>query len=309
MKRKWNKIILIIGLILSGFLLTVALTISPIAKWYIESHSKELIGRTARLQRLHLNIFTGYFEIDSIRLYERDDRRIFASVDTFAINMSYYKLLSSTVKLTEFRIIGPSIKIEQNQESFNFDDLKPKKDSSKKKQSSFFKKIILQNIFIRGGKISYTDDVLKNTIIMNDLGIAIPELCFQEGNTKAGIHLKIGSTASVNSTMAVDITTNQFAVDLKVQNLSIGMFTPYVKRKLNVGKVEGTVSSDIQIKGDMNHPMNLKLNGTVTASAFNITNSLGELLASADSASTKIDSVSLLNQNMCLIISMHPGLL
>jgi len=204
-------------------LLIVALTISPITRWYIEKHSKEMMGRSVRVQNLKINILTGYVEIDSIRLYEGDDREVFASIDTFAIRLAYLKLFKSTVKLTEFRIIGPSINIKQNNEAFNFDDLKPKKKSAEK-TSSFPKSIILQNIYIQKGKISYTDEQLNNTIMMNDLGIAIPELCFEEGNTKAGIHLKIGSHATVNSTMSVDMKTNKYDVDI---NLAMKQATKY----------------------------------------------------------------------------------
>jgi hypothetical protein len=292
MKRKWVKILLIIGVILAVLVAAAALTVSPIAKWYIEGHSKEWSGRTLRMSNLHINIFTGFMEIDSLRLYEKDDKQVFASIDTFALRLSYLKLFSSTVKLTEFKVIGPSVNIVQNKEAFNFDDLRPK-DTSRTKASSFPKTIIVQNIYIQKGKISYTDEDVNNTITMNDLGIAIPELCFEEGNTNAGIHLKIGERATVNSTMAVDMKTNQYSVDVKLENLPVNMFAPYAKQKLNIGKIEGTLGADIHVTGNKEHVMDFKLNGVVNAYSFNVTNAVGEPLISAETASAKINSISI----------------
>jgi hypothetical protein len=292
MKKKWVKILSITGAVFAVLIVTAALSISPIAKWYIESHGRELTGRSIRMEKLHINIFTGYLEIDSLRFYEKNDHEVFASVDTLALRLSYLKLFQSTAKLTELKVIGPYVNILQNKEVFNFDDLRPQKDSSGMKTSSFPKTIILQNIYIQKGRISYTDEELKNTIAFNDLGIAIPELCFGEGNTNAGIHLKIGERATVNSTMAVNMKTNQYSIDVKLENLQANMFAPYAKLKLNIDKIEGTLGADIHIIGDMEHIMDFKLNGLINASAFNLTNAAGEQLISAATASAKIESVS-----------------
>jgi hypothetical protein len=45
---------------------------------------------------------------------------------------------------------------------------------------------------------------------MNDLGVAIPELAFEKGNTNAGIHLKVGDDATLNSKLSMNMQTRVY---------------------------------------------------------------------------------------------------
>lgn len=290
MKHKALKISLIIIFSLAFLLVVLALSISPIAKNYIEKHSKELIGRKILMQNLHLNIFTGTLELDSIRMYEQNDKDIFAAMDTFRINLTLHKLFASKVELSEVRIIHPYAQIIQNKDKFNFDDLMPKKKKQETSKSSFPKSIILQNILIRGGNLVYTDRQLNNTIRMNDLGVAIPELCFEGGNTKAGINLKIGD-ASLKSHTTFDMKTNAYTLTLQIARLPLSTFSPYAKQNLNIDKLEGLLNSDLQISGNMNHLMDFLVSGTVSGNQLNITNSLKEPVAAAGSVTAKISQL------------------
>ena len=292
MKWKVLKVTLIILAILVAIVVAFALAISPVAKNYIEKHSKELIGRKVLMKDLHLNIFTGTLRLDAIRMYEANDKDVFASIDTFYMDLALLKLVGSQVDVTELKVVGPYAVIQQNGELFNFDDLIPKEDSTEVEEpSSFPKSIIIHNIYVNKGKLVYTDMQLKNTIQMNDLGVAIPELSFDDGNTNAGIHLKIGDKATLSSKLAMDMKTNEYKLNLKVDGLPINIIYPYLKESFNIGTLEGLLNGDLQIMGNMNHVMDFKVNGSADASGFNMTNSLGEPIASAQSASVKIDTI------------------
>ncbi len=291
MKRKWVKIGVIILSVLAAVLLILALSISPIVKHYIEKNSKELIGRQVLMSSLHINIFTGSVEADSLRMYEATGNAVFASIDTFYIKITFHKLLGSTFELSEMKVIKPYVVILQNKDQFNFDDLMArfnKKDSTK---SSFPKSIVLKNIFIKGGRIIYTDQQLHNTIKMNDLGVAIPELRFGQGNTNAGIHLKIGNNATVDSQLTLNMQTNQYQWDLQIGNLPINIFYPYAKEKLNIAKLDGFLNTNLHLNGDMAHMMNFVVTGTANMKSFNVTNSTGEELMSAATADAKINKI------------------
>ena len=295
MKRKTVKIILIIVSILAVIIIALAFSISPIAKNYIEKHSKELIGRKVTIQDLHLNIFTGSLKMNFIKMYEANDHQLFASIDTFRMNLTLYKLISKRIEVTEIKVVHPFAEIMQNGSSFNFDDLMPKEDSTKPKapKSSFPKSIILKNIYVRGGNLIYTDLQLKNTINMVDLGVAIPQLAFDQGNTDAGIHLKIGKQATIDSKMVLNMQTNEYKINLKAGKLPIDIITPYVKAYFNIGKLEGMANCDLLIIGNMKHIMEFKISGTGSATDFSMTNNLGEAVASAKLASTKITKIYL----------------
>jgi hypothetical protein len=162
MKRKLLKTTLFIVGALSAILLILALTISPIVKSYVQNHSRELIGRKVLIGDLHINIFTGALEVDSIRLYEANDRQIFASVDTFSMNLALKKLIHHTIEISDMKVVGPSVVILQKGDTFNFDDLMARIRSDTSKSS--FQSVVLNNILLRGGKISYADEQFGRTV-------------------------------------------------------------------------------------------------------------------------------------------------
>jgi len=156
MKRKLLKAVLFIVGALAAIILILALAISPIVKSYVQNHSKELIGRKVLIGDLHINIFTGALEVDSIRLYEADDRRIFASVDTFSMKLALKKLIRHTVEISDMNIVGPFVAIEQKGKAMNTDDLLTKVRSDTSKSS--LQSVIFNTITLRGGKIFYWNE-------------------------------------------------------------------------------------------------------------------------------------------------------
>lgn len=295
MKHKSIKIILIVFSVIIALVAIVALGISSFAKSYIEKNSKELIGRQVQMKDLKINIFTGTLYLDSLLMYEKNDTDVFASVDSFYMNLELLKLLESKIEIAELKIIGPHASIIQKGETFNFDDLIPTDDTTSvtEEPSSFPKSVVIRNILVKGGLLEYSDLLVNNTIRMKDLGVAIPELSFEQGNTNAGIHLRIGDSATLDSQLTMDMQTNEYLLNLKVGNLPIDIIQPYLKDYFNLGKLEGFVNSDLQVKGNLDHVADFTISGTADANNFNLTNSLGEPLISVKDASVKMNSIYL----------------
>lgn len=55
-----------------------AIAVSPVAKNYIEKHDRELIGRSIRMERLRMNIFTGRLRIEGLRIGGSEDSTTFS---------------------------------------------------------------------------------------------------------------------------------------------------------------------------------------------------------------------------------------
>ena len=293
MKRKLIKILVVIVSALVLILLIIALAISPVAKGYIEKHSKELIGRKVVMRGLHINIFTGTLEVDSVYMYEANDKDLFASIDTFYMDLTVNKLFAKKIEISELKVVRPYVEILQNGDKFNFDDLKPKKDTSKTDttKSSFSKSIVIQNIVMRGGRLIYTDQILKNTIRMKDLAVSIPEVRFEQGDTKAGIHLKIGDKATLDSHLALNIKKNLYRLNLKLSDLPVDMIRPYLVQYYAVGKLNGLASGDLLFTGDMDHISGFKIGGTASLKGFELTNQSGEPITTIEATSVKIENI------------------
>ena len=299
MNRKILKITLIIVSVLAILIIVLALTISPIARNYIEKHSKEMIGRKLQIKGLHINIFTGTMEIDSVALYEANGKDVFASIDTFFVNLELTKLLGKNLEISELKVVRPYLVVLQNGSIFNFDDMMPKKDTAKAdtSKSSFPKSIVIRNINLHGGKLIYTDQQLKNTINMNELALTIPEISFGKGNTKGGVHLKVGDKATIDSKLEMNMKTKEYKLNLLVKDLDINMIKPYMQEYFNIHDFEGLAGGDILIAGKSDHIMDFNVSGIADLKNFNMTNSEGEPLLAAETASMKINNINKTSSN------------
>jgi len=298
-KRKAFKISIIVVSVLATILISIALIISPVAKNYIEKHSKELIGRKILIKNLHINIFTGTLELDSVRMYEANDKAVFASIDTFFVNLELTKLLGKNIEISQLKVVHPYLVVLQNGSTFNFDDLMSKKDTSnvESSKSSFPKSIVIRNINLHGGKLIYTDQQLKNTINMNDLAVTIPEISFGKGNTQGGVHLKVGDKATIDSKLAMNMATKKYKLNIIVKDLAMNIVKPYMQEYYNITDFDGLASGNLIIAGKTEHIMDFDVSGTADLKNFNMTNSAGEPLIAAETASLKIDNINKTTSN------------
>jgi len=315
--KKAVKLTVISIAVVALLVLIVAFGISPFAKYYIEKNSKELIGRQLRMADLKANIFTGSLEIDSLKLYELNDKELFVTLDTFKMNLEIWELLSKNVVVKDIRIIAPTATIWQQGEVFNFSDLMAEDTvQTDTVPSEFPKLIILKNIYIAQGQFKYTDKLLNHTMRFNELGVNIPELQFGSGNTKAGVHLKIGDQAELNSRMEMNMQTSDYKLFIKLNKLPINIIKPYLKGYYDVNQLEGTLNSDIKISGNTNHLMSFIVSGKASIHNVVITNKLNEPVISGGDMAVDMKKIDLANfqfifnsihmTNVGLNYIMHP---
>ena len=101
------KISTITVAVLVAVFIIIACIFSPIAKNYINKHSKELIGRQINIKGLYINIFTGYARITDFQLLEANDLDTFVSFDTLSVDMSLHRLLANEVRINHISLTNP----------------------------------------------------------------------------------------------------------------------------------------------------------------------------------------------------------
>ena len=105
------KISTITVAVLVAVFIIIACIFPPIAKNYINKHSKELIGRQINIKGLYINIFTGYARITDFQLLEANDLDTFVSFDTLSVDMSLHRLLANEVRINHISLTNPSVKV------------------------------------------------------------------------------------------------------------------------------------------------------------------------------------------------------
>ena len=107
--KKWVKITLIVAAVIAVLIIAAAIAVSPVAKNYIEKHDRELLGRTIRMERLRINIFTGRLRLQDLRIGGADDSTTFFRLDSFDMRMRLWPLLSNRVHVKKITFTGPDV--------------------------------------------------------------------------------------------------------------------------------------------------------------------------------------------------------
>lgn len=273
MKRAY-KITLLVVAVLIVVVLVVAVAVSPVTKSYIEKHDRELLGRSIRMDRLRINIFTGRLRVEGLRIGGTNDSTIFFALDSFDMRMRLLPLLSNRVVVKRLHFTAPDIKVYQQGSAFSFDDILRRFASTDTvavtEEPSKPWEIGLYDIRIRKGRVFYKDLELDATWGLNDIDLQIPGVYFGGEKTDVGAVLNFAEGGSLATTVAYDIASSEFDIGLKLKDLTLKGLLPYFRQSLDIGGVEGRLSADIRLRGDTEHLLSLHTEGTASLAGFSL---------------------------------------
>ena len=238
--KKWIKITSIVTAVIAVIVLAVAVSIAPLAKNYIEKHDRELLGRSIRMERLKFNIFTGRLRIGDLRIGGADDSTTFFRLDSFEMRMRLWPLLSNRVVVKKLSFAAPGIKVYQRGNSFSFDD-----------------------------------------ILAHFAGDTIPAAATPEKPSKPweigfyvfsirdeGAVLNFAEGGSLSTDVVYNIATSEFDIGIRLQDFALAGTLPYFRQALDVAAVDGRLSADIRLRGNTEHLLSLRTEGTASLAGF-----------------------------------------
>lgn len=296
--KKGLKILIIILSSILGLILAIAVLISPIAKSYIQNNDKELLGREITMDKFRLNIFTGSLSIDSLNVYEKDNKSKFVSINEFRFNMKIYPLLAKKFVVQRVLLSGADINIYQKGSEFNFDDIIKKfssKDTIKNTKDTTASdwEIALNNIEINQTDITYKDLEINTNWGLYDFALKIPAMYFSNKSSDIGIDLKFKNGGSLALNAKYNMHTTNYILNIALQNFSLNNVLPYLQQSMNVNHVSGLLSTKLNIVGDFNHIMDFKLKGNVGAKNFSLIDNKERNVVSMNKLDLSIDEISL----------------
>lgn len=298
--KKWLKVTLIVVGSILLLLVLLSLMAGPIAKRYVEKHSVELCHRIATLDKVQTNLFNGAVTINNLKVLEENGKETFLSFDKLVVNVSLLKLLSKEVKISKIYLDGLNAKVIQNGNRFNFSDIidlytdKPKKD----KDDSPSKWVVnLMDIQIHNSSISYNDAQIGSRFGLNNLDLVIPQLYLKGGRSDINLDLDFAEGGDLALKLLYDIQKGDYNLNVKMLKFNISAIEPYLTKSFNISDFQGFMNGDVNVKGSLQHILNLVASGNLTLSKLKVTHADHAPLLSMNTLKLGIDKIDLQKQN------------
>lgn len=292
--KKWIKITLIAAAVLAVLIVIAAIAVSPVAKNYIEKHDRELIGRSIRMERLRMNIFTGRLRIEGLRIGGSEDSTTFFRLDSFEMRMRLWPLLGNRVLVKKISFAGPDVKIYQRGNAFSFDDITARfagdttaVAATPEKPSKPWE-IGIYDISIRNGRVFYKDLALDAEWGMNDLNLHIPGVYFSGEKTDVGAVLNFAEGGSLSTDVGYNIESSEFDIGIRLQDFALAGTLPYFRQSLDVTAVDGRLSADIRLRGNTQHLLSLTTEGAASLAGFALRDRQQRPVAGVDTLGVKL---------------------
>src|SRR5574344_1639367 len=245
---------------------------------------------------LTINIFTGNVNIKNFTVLEQNDKDNFFTFNQLNVNVSLLKLISKQLQFTEITLDSPNVVIVQNGDRFNFTDIiehfTSKEDTTKKEEKSTWT-FDLQNITLINGAVSYHDVLVNSRFNMKELALAIPQIYFSNEKTDIGVNLKFADGGDLTLKLLYAIETSGYNLHIQMNQFSLSGVEPYLKQFLNINSFRGKLTTNLVIKGKMEHIFDITAKGDITLSDLSATTLENKPLASIRNLTIEIDSIDI----------------
>ena len=298
--KKTIKILLIVLGVVVVLLLAVNFLAGPIAKWYVEKHDKELIGRELSIERVHTNLLFGRLSIKGMILYEDDDVTPFCMMDDFKINVKLREFLNHRLWVRKMSFSGWKINIQQDRTWFNFNSLidhfSSDEPKSKKEKSSDFG-LIFNDVSINRSLIRYEDLSIGSDFLLRNISLHIPYVDLSNLKTNVGLDLCLADSATLHTDLRLSENAEEYFINLNLNNLGIDIIEPYLQQSLAVDSLQGRLDMALSAQGRAEHILDFDLTGDITISDVSLQDTLGHSLGHINSILAQIGRFNL-NQNL-----------
>jgi len=285
-------------IVLGIFLLLIAAILfflSTITKNYLVKNSEKLIGRKIGISELHFNYAKVAVQVKGFVMYEDNPSEQFASFSEFYINLNPWTLISNEYSVSEIRLVNPQIQVIQNGEQFNFDSLIPKEDSLAVKDTTQNEslKFTIRNIQLIDGKVMYNDLQKKNQVEMKNLNLNLPLIAWNNEQSNMGLNFRMGEKGNVNIQATVDNLNKKYQIDVKTQDIDIQPITGYLTDYMDVQSMNGLLTSNLKITGDMNEVINISVSGNGSVADLSVLDGRSEKIISSPKITAHINDINL----------------
>lgn len=270
--------------------------LSTFTKNYLVKNSEELIGRKLEIGELHFNYAKVAAQVKDLVLFEEDQKQSFVSFSELYVDFDPWKLLSKEYAFSEIRLVNPRVQVIQDREKFNFDSLIPEDTVAvADTTSNEILKFVVRNIQLINGEVKYHDRPKDNLIEMKAMNLNLPLIAWNTEQSDMGVEFSMGEKGHVNVQAKVDNVKKKYTVDIKTKDIDIHPITGYLTDYFDILSLEGLLTSNIKLIGDMNEIIDISVSGTGSVNGLAVTDSRSEKILTASELYTSINDINLKN--------------
>ena len=292
---KWTLISLITLVVLA--IAAVIIWLGPIAEWYLEKYDTELIGRRVEMDDLRVKLFKGELSAKNAILYEEDNATHFARLGDVTAEMALSEIFDNHVHITRLSADEAYLRIDQNVEEFNIDDMLLYLDEAYPEDESEEEgepwKVTLDNITIKRSHFAYFDHEIEQRWELTELDLATPSFYLDDRFSHIDIATIINDSAALEGDLELNYETWDFTFAGTLKEFPLAETYKYWTPFLNIGSVTGLVDADFELEGNVMDIFAMDIRGEAYARNFGITTPSGGKVLLADELQVGIEELNI----------------
>lgn len=297
----WLKILKWLGIFLGAILFVVLVIIcnlGTIAEHIIEKYDTQLVGRRIEAEDVSIRLFKSEAEIYDITLYEEDSETPFVAFNRLYAKIGLWELLDEVVHIKRVVAQFPYARIDQGEESFNFDSLidylvaKYSSDEPDDDSDSDWE-VIIENIELSDGRLAYTDTTIDQSWNVSELDIATERLSLGDEMNQFEVALLVNDSGRLDADLGLNISTMDFKLDGTVEGFALADTYKYIVPVVNISSLAGSVGADVEIEGNILDFLKMNIAGEVKVEELALNAHDGSSLLTANTLSATINRLNL----------------
>ena len=241
MSRRLRRWLIVLGVLV---VLAVAFiwSLPEIVKWQALKQIPAITGRTASIEDIDINLFTGRVAIKKFRLAEQDPAQTFVEFERFDVRVVPWSIVFGNVRVAELRLTAPTVNlVRMSTTEFNFSDIlkrlatpkegaPPPKPVDPKAKSRWT--IAVSHFALIRANITAVDRAVTPTSEwkVRDLSIEAGNLTTRPSGPVGTLAVRAALNDSPVEFSAedIDLTPTSFAGKFSIQNFSLLQVRPYL---------------------------------------------------------------------------------
>lgn len=289
---KWGGIIFITAIII--FLIRLPRMVEEVAVNRLERS----FGRKIETGPFKYNYFRNILYIDNFKIYEDDGERVFASFDSFNVNIEILPILRRDFYIKELTLENPNLRIEYVDGIPNFRSIiesigrEEKEQAAGVEEEGYFRMVELKNVTINSFILQYEDKIIKAE---NDFTLESPDIYYERGNFNFSSKINFKGEGSLQIDMVYS-DTKDYEGRLILKRVDLGDKLYILKSNYKLDDIEGVVSADLEFSGNTVENI-LSLRGVLSGDDILVKSTEYGELVSLQGLAVDIDEISTGSRN------------